>query len=321
MATTTFVASNELTAMSLAYRNNRFIADLVSPRMGVNAQSFKYTNHTLADSFTIPSTLVGRKGRVNEIDWTATEVTVSTKDYGLGDTVPNYDIETANANRAVAGAKPVDPLAKSTMLLTELLALDREKRVADAVFATTNYAAANRTTLSGTSQWSDITNSNPIKAITDAFDTMLIRPNIAVFGQATWSALRQHPKVTAALYPGGGNASAGATMASRQALADLLELDEIIVGTGWYNSAKPGQTATLTRLWGKHAAFHYRPQNLVSPDQPMFSFTGQWGGRVAGSLVDADVGLRGGVRMKVGESVVEVFPSNVAGYYFQDAVA
>ena len=318
MAQTPFVVNPVLTAVALTYRNAKLIADDVLPRVPVESPVFAYTKYTTADAFTVPNTLVGRKGDVNEIDWSATQSTASVEDHGLEDPIPNRDILTARA----AGATNVDPERRSTELLTDLIALDREVRVAALLTATANYAAGNSTTLSSTGQWSDYTNSDPITAILTAMDGMLVRPNIGVIGRAVYTKLRMHPKVVAAAFAHGGNAATGG-LTSKQVIADLLELDDIYIGEGWVNTAKKGQTATLARVWGKDAAFLYQNPLTQSADnsQVTFGFTAEWGGRVAGSFEDNDIGLRGGVRVRVGESLKELVVANDVGYLFKAAVA
>lgn len=323
MSQANFVIQQRLTAITLTYINEAFIADQVLPRIGIDSSAFKWSKYTLADGFNIPDTRVGRKSKPNEIDWTASEQTDSVLDYGLDDSIPIADINNAKAAQTIQGVTPIDPEARSTMLLSDLVALDREQRAATLVFTLGTYPAAQRTTLSGTGQWSDFVNSDPLSAILTALDLCLIRPNIAVLGQAVWTKLRTHPKITAAVYPQGGNATGGATAVARQALADLLELDEVVIGKSWYNSAKPGQTASMARLWGKHAAFLYRPKQIVSPTSTItFGFTAQWGDRIAGTIQgDPNIGIRGGNRVRVGESVKEIVAASDAGYFFQNAVA
>lgn len=315
-----FPISPRLTAIALSYRNSVFIADGVLPRVPVDSPKFIYSKFDVADSFTVPDTRVGRKSAPNEIDWTGTEVNASVEDYGLDDLIPKRDVMAAEAGATIQGVTPIDPEARSTLLLTDLVALDRERRVAGQVFNVANYT--NNQTLSGTAQWSDFTNSDPLNDILTALDAPLIRPNVAVFGQPVWSKLRQHPKITAAVYPGGGNAGSGGAAVSRQAIADLLELDEVLIGPSWYNTAKPGQTASLGRIWGKHASFIYRaPQIMDTQNTVTFGFTAEWGSRIAGVVGDdPKVGLHGATRMRVGESVAEVIAAPDAGYMFQNAV-
>ena len=154
-------------------------------------------------------------------------------------------------------------------------------------------------------------------APTEALDVPVFRPNVAVFGQAVWTQLRQHPKVVQAVY---GTAQTGGSV-GRQALADLLEIKTILVGAGFVNTAKKGQAATYSRVWGKHAAFLYISQDAADADQPTWGFTAQFGDRIAGNIPEPKAGLRGGQRVRVGESVLEVVSATDVGYYFQNAVA
>ena len=92
---------------------------------------------------------------------------------------------------------------------------------------------------------------------------------------------------------------------------------------GFQGSAKPGQTPNMTRVWGKHAALIYQPANVNSTEaQVTFGFTAQWGEKIAGTIQeDPMIGMRGGTRVRVGESVAEVIAANDAAYFFQNAVA
>lgn len=310
MALAPFPVQPELTAVAVRYRNARFIADSVSPRLLVGSQTFKYWRHTLGDDFSIPDTRVGRRGRPAEIEFSATEVSASTVDYGLDDPVPQADIENAPANH--------DPLMRATEGVTDLILLDRERRVANQVFASATYASTNRTTLSGTSQWSDFTNSDPIDAIGAAIDVPVIRPNVGVIGRAAFSKLRAHPKIVKAVQGNSGDAG----RATAQQIADLFELEELLVGEAWVNSAKRGQSASLARVWGKHMALIFRDaQANASGNRASFAWTAQWGTRIAGAIPDSNIGLRGGQRVRVGESVSEVISANDLGYLMINVVA
>ena len=188
-----FPIQSELTAITLAYQNRRLIADEVLPRTPVPSREFKWLQMGRDQMFTVPQTAVGRKGQPNEVEFGGTETAGFVRDFGLDDVVPNEDLESAPTG--------FDPLGTAVTGISELVALDREKRVADLIFNTNTYPSANRSTLSGTSQWSDYSNSDPYTAIQTALDGMLMRPNIGVIGRLAWSRLRVHPKITAALAP------------------------------------------------------------------------------------------------------------------------
>ena len=313
-----FPIQQELTAIALAYSNKSYIADLVLPRVPVGSREFKWLQFNRDEMFTVPETMVGRKGVPSEVQFGASEVAGFVKDYGLDDLVPNEDLDTAPAG--------YEPLGRAVEGASELVALDREKRVADLVFNAATYPTANKTTLSGTSQWSDYTNSDPYSAIMTARDGMLMPFNTAIIGRLAWSKLRVHPKITAALAPSSnGNSStsnAQGAPATLQAVADLLELDQILVGESWINTSKPGQTASLSRVWGKHMALlHLNPIASIRGNAISFGYTAEYGSRVSGSIPEPKVGLRGAQRVRVGESVNEIVCASDVGYYFQNIVA
>ena len=317
MSVLAFQPNPELSAISIGYKNPdvALIADKVLPRIPKGALIFNYTKYSVADAYTVPSTKVGRKSDPTMVDFGGILVQATCEDFGLDDLVPNAEIE---AWEASAGKTTgiVSPLSKSTSLTTSLIQLDREIRVAGIVFNAANYSAGNQATLSGTSQWSDYVNSNPVTAIMNALDAMLVRGNTITFGQAVWTIVRQHPKVVQAIY--GTNATSGAV--TRQQLAELFEVKEILVGQGFVNTAKKGQTPVMSRVWGKHCSIQFISEQLADADQPTFGFTAQFGDKVAGTFPSTK-GLRGSTQIRVGESVKEIIAAQECGYYFQNAVA
>jgi len=100
---TPFPTDPVLTAIAIAYRNGRLIADDVLPRTLVGRQEFKWRHYHLADGFTLPDTKVGRKSAPNRVEFGHKEETSSTEDYGLDAPVPQSDIENASGTG-------VDPL-------------------------------------------------------------------------------------------------------------------------------------------------------------------------------------------------------------------
>lgn len=308
MSKAPFPIQPALTAIAIAYRNTRLIADDVLPRVPVSSQEFKYIRHELAEGFTVPDTLVGRKSRPNQVEFSGTEEVATTTDHALDAPVPQADIDNAPPN--------YDPLGKATEFTANLIALDREVRTSNLVFANATYPVPNRATLSGTNQWSHA-DSNPIAAITDALDSVVMRPNIGVLGRRTSTLLRRHPKVVKAFHGNSGDDG----MVPLQFLADLLELEAIFVGEARLNVARPGQAVNLQRVWGPHAAFLYRDSLANTQSGTTFGMTGEWGSRIAGSQTDPNIGMRGGEMVRVGESVKELITARDLAFFFENAVA
>lgn len=310
MATRPFPIDPKMTAIAIAYRNPdiALIADNVLPRTPT-AQEFKWMLFEKSQGFTVPDSQVGRKSMPNEVDFGGQEITDKVVNHGFDDIVPNEDIQADNQG--------VDPLGLATGFLTGLVNLAREIRASNLVFNAATYPAGNKSTLSGTSQWSDQTNSNPIVAISDALDSVIIRPNIGILGRATWTKLRQHPKLVQAVF--GTSQSAG--LITRQQFADLFELQELFIGEGFVNTAKKGQTPSIQRVWGKHASFIYRDRAAGPQVGMTFGYTAQFGDKIAGMIDEPKIGLTGSVRVRSGERVKEIVAASDLGYFFENAVA
>ncbi len=310
MATAPFPVDPVLTGIVLAYRNRRMIADDVLPRApAIGKQEFQYSKWDKDEAFTPVDTKVGRRSKPNEVEFTGTTVTDKTEDYGLDVPVPNDDIANASAER--------DPVGRAAEGAADLIDLGREKRVADLVFAGATYAAANKVTLAGGSQWS-VAGSTPIKDILTGLDAPILRPNIMVIGRLAFSQLMAHADIMKAVHGTSGDTG----IARRQQIADIFELEDILVGESFSNTAKKGQTASLARPWGKHCALLFRDTLGAGSDTRVtFGWTAQYGDRIAGQQPDSDIGLRGGVRVRVGESVKEVIAAADVGYFIQNAIA
>ena len=305
MSTRPFPVDARLTAIALAFRNPdiALIADDVLPRTPTDAE-FKWLEYDLAQGFTLPDTKVARKSKPNEVDFKAIDHQDKVVDYGLDDIVPNEDINDDNQG--------VDPLGTSASYLSGLIDLGREVRVASAVFNVANHT--NNTTLASGSRWDD-TNVDPIEDISDGLDTPIMRPNIAVFGQTTWTKLRRNPILVKAIK---GQLASG--QVSRQEFADYFELQQVYVGAGFVNTAKKGQTAAMSRVWGKHAAFIYRDRTAGPQAGVTYGFTAAKGGKVSGQIAEPTVGLEGSGRVRTGERLKEVICAKDLSFYFNTAV-
>jgi hypothetical protein len=313
--TAAFTVNPALTGIAIAYRNEELIADMVLPRMPVGTKEFKYNELPIQDAITVTNTLVGRKSAPRQVEFGMIERPGNVNDYGLTDGVPIDDIEQANTMRAQGGV--YDPKATAVQNLTDLVALDREVRVASVVFNAATYPVGNRTVLAGTSQWSDPL-SNPITAISDALDIPMMRPNVCVMGRVAWTKLRRHPAMVKAANRSNGDSG----MITKQEFMDMFELKEFHIGEGFVNIARPGQAPVLSRVWGRNCVF-FRRDTLATPKggRATFGFTAQFSNKVVGERPNGDIGLRGGVEVKSGESVGEIISAPNLAYYFENCVA
>lgn len=308
MPKTPFTQVPELTAIAIAYTNKSLIADQVLPRIPIGKRSFQYNVFPVGEGFTLPDTKVGRKGKPNQVEFSSKLITDSVEDYGLDDPIPNDDIATQPANYNILG--------KSVEKTMNLIELDREVRTAKLVFGSASYAVSNKKTLTGSDQFSD-PSSDPIKTIMDAMDSMIMRPNIMVIGRAAFSKLISHPAITKAVFRNAGDSG----IVRREDIAALFELENVLVGESFINTAKKGQSVNMQRVWGKHIALIYRDVLADAKSGTTFGFTAQFGDRVAMQNEDPNIGLHGGIVVRAGESVKELVTAGDLGYLLQNVIA
>ncbi len=310
MADAPFPVHPTYTGIALAYQNEEMIADQVLPlATPVGTSEFRYNYFPPEEQLTVPDTAIGRRSTANTIELTAQELSANTADYALSDLVPNKDI---------ANAPPgYDPLAHATEVVTELLVLAREVRVAALVQDPNTYLVGQKVQLAGAAQFSDA-GSDPFQVIYEALDVPLIRPNTMALGRSVWTKLATHPKVISKLY-GAGSTRGKARLAD---LAEELEISKILVGSARVNIAKKNQAANLQRAWGKHISLlHLSP--LANNDRGMtFGMTVPLGQRrVTRVIPEPKIGIGGSQRPQVEEQLKELIVAPALGYLIQDAVA
>lgn len=303
-----FPTDPELVAVAALYKNAAYVADSVFPRQPVGKREFRYYSYPVAESFLSVEDAVGRRSRPNQIDFSAAEVIAGCEDHALDAPVPQDDINNA--------PKGYDPIKRAAMHTMDYIFANREVRAAALAFNAANYPAANKVVLSGASQWSDVT-STPIATIKTGIDACLMPPNCMLIGRAAWTKLSQHPDILKAVNQSSGDKG----VAARQAVADMFELDEVVVGNGWTNTAKKGQPAVLSRIWGKHALLYYRDLNADNNGGLTFGFTAEFGDKIGGQIPDPNISADGGIMVRSGERVKEVIVANQAAYFIENAVA
>lgn len=304
-----------LSNFAVEYKNDTIIAPLVAPFVPVNNKSDKYMVFTKADKFSTPNDLRGPKDKANQATWGSSTDTYACIDRALRDFLSDGIV--ANSDAAIK------PEERTTGFLVDLLLNNWEKRVADLVTTYGNYASGYRTTLSGTTQFSDYVGSDPIGVIDTAKDACFFEPNTLIMGYDVWTKLKRHPQILDHIK--GGSSSANPAIVTLQLAAEVFEVDQILVGKRRYNSAIKGQTAVYERLWGKHviAAF-------IDPAVTLENLTAwktfRW------NQVSTDVGYKvrryrdeevggGGQWIETEMSIVEKAICSDLAYMIKDAVA
>ena len=322
MTTRPFTVDPILTAIAIGFRNPAMtlIADRVLPRVPVFQEEFKWTEYPLKEGFTVPDTEVGRRGQPNVLEFTGEERTGSTVDQGLDVDIPYTDIDAA-ARAREAGLSTIDPEKRATAELANLINLRREARTAAVVQDTNNFSVGRKVTLAGNDQFSDFANSDPYAVIDTGMNgTLVYRPNTIAMGRVVWNVVKRHPKLIKAVKNDTGEGAI-----TKQQFADLFEIDveRLLIGEGWINTANKGQAPALSQIWGKHIELLYiDPMKGATDDNSLtWGMTAQLGGKIAGSWDDPKIGIKGGKWVRTGEQVKELVVAKDVGYQIRDAVA
>lgn len=233
-----------LTDISVRYSNTEYIGPLVAPRVQIGNRTNKfwtYGTENLRNDAQVraPGASAPRSG------YTQSTGSIAVETYSMEHAVP--DELRANAD------SPLDPDRDGTMFATDVIDLKLEKQVAALVNTSANWTT--NVTLSGTQQWSDYTNSDPFSDIKTARLTVrkqvARRPNTGVLGVETFEALALHPDLLDRVkYTGSQDRPA---MVTAQMMAEMFQLDQVLVGAAVENTANEGATDVIGFVWGKHA--------------------------------------------------------------------
>lgn len=297
------------TAIAISYRNPRHIAAAVLPRKRVASEDFSFYKFDLGEAYQVPDTKVGPRGVPAELEMHGTLTAARAVDHGLKAKVPQREID-----RAPEGVDVVDSY---TMHLTDAIDRRYEVTAAGLIFLAATYATGFKAQLTSTGQWSHA-DSDPVLAILNAMDAGIMGYNHLVLGAPVATRLRTHPKIL----KGYNGADGGA--APLAYLADLIGIpaENIHVGQTMVNTAKKGQTVSLAKAWGKHAALLYiDPLAEVEMNVATFGMTAVAVDRDTFSAYDKDIGAYGGQEIRVAETRLELVCANNLGYFFEDAVA
>lgn len=264
-----------LTNVSVAFRNTHFIADLIAPVAGVRKQSDKYfVLDADRERFRPTADTRAPGAEATEVDFA-----ISSDSYFCGD----HALEAVIADEERDNADPaIQPDIDKTEFLTDKILLNKEIALADTVAT----ASLPGTTLSGTSQWSDFANSDPVAAVEDQKATIQRAvqqiPNTLVLPYDVYRKVRLHPKVVEKVV----NVRIG--VVGPGILADVFDVERVLVPRGLRNTANPGQAPNLSQIWGKHAFLCYVPPR-PGLKTVAFAATFQWmaaPGSLSGHVVE-----------------------------------
>jgi len=257
-----------LTNMSVAYMNeaDSFIANKVFPTVNVQKQSDKYFTYTQADFYRDQA-----KARADGTESAGSGYGLSTATYSSAVWALHKDI--GDQVRANSDA-PLDPDMDATRFLSHQMMIRQERDWASNFFTTGVWD----TDSTPSTLWS-ASGSDPIGNIETGKNTILsdtgYLANTLVLSYNTYSVLKNHPDfVDRFKYT-------SADSIGPDLMARILEVDNVFVMKGVYNSAAEGGTASYAQIGDKDALLCYvAPQAGLMTASAGYNFvwTGVGGG-------------------------------------------
>ncbi len=300
-----------LSNMSVQYRNEDMIWPEIMPEVKVTKRSDLYYQYAKENNFRIYDDKIGPRSMANEIDYGQSPQNYSVKDHALADWVTQEEIDNADT--------PLAPESDANDNLNSALDVIQEQRVAGIVFAAATYPVGNKVVLAGATQWSGASD-NPIKDIQDAVEGCFVRANTLVFGVDAWLVFRRLPEILDAVKAMAGTSLQGG-LATPSAVANLFEVDRILIGRSRYITTKEGQTATFSRLWGKHMAALHLKADVPAVRSITFGKTFVETRRFTMRSFDEKRGVKGAHYIKTAWNSDEKVIASDLGYFIENAVA
>lgn len=257
-----------LTNISVGWPSGAMLGSRFLPPVSVAKQSNKYFVYGRESWAVAPGSDMRAPGaEANEVAGLA----MSTDSYFAQEhalQIPITDEEIENADT------PLQPLADGTELVTSQLMLVRELAIKSMLTTTANYASGHSTTLSGTTQWSDLVNSNPIIDVragrTAIFGKIFMEPNIIAIPYEVMAVLENHPDFIERIkYSQRG-------ILTPDLISSFFGGMTVATASAGYNSANPAQAAALGYIWGKDVFMAYVPER-AGLKTPAFGYEFVWG--------------------------------------------
>ena len=193
-----------------------------------------------------------------------------------------------------------------------------EQRVADTVFNATTFSS---NTTAVTNEWDDTGNATPLTdveaAVQAIYDASGLWANALVINRKVFRNLRNCTQVIDRINSAGAGVISRPTDITAQMLAEVFDLENIIVAGTSKNGAKEGQSASPAQIWSGEYAMVCKVATGADFREPCLGRTFHWGedGSDPGGTIETyrDETVRGDV-VRVRHDVDEVLLYTDAGH-------
>ena len=297
-----------LTQVAQGYQNNEFVGGYLFPRVPVAQRAGKIIQFgkeafQTYDNQRAPGSVTKR------IQIGYSNQNFSLTDRSLDAIVPRELLEEA---QAVPG---INLASASIRTVQDAMALRLEVEQATLALNASNYGASNKVTLSGTSQFSDSVNSDPIGVIESAKDAIRQATgkvaNTIVMGYSVLKSIRQHSKIIDRIK------YTGRDIPTPELLAALWGVDNVYVGS----AIQADDLGNFSDIWAKSMVVAYTNQaGMADNGTPTFGYTYALNGYPFVEVAHFEESIKSWI-YGVSDACQAVIASQNSGYLISAAVA
>ena len=250
-----------LTTLARGYTQAELIVNSLFPVVDVPKEAGQYPEFG-KDAFMLYNTERALRANSNRMDPSALNwVDFSTIEQDLEYPIDYREKAEADFNLQRHGAVTVQGA----------LDLRREYTAAQLALSTGTYGTGNKITLSGTSQFTDYSNSDPVGVIDDGKEAIRAKtgkyPNTMVMGAVTYKVLKEHPSLLEKIkYSMKG-------VLTESLMKEIFDFKYLKIGRAIYAT----DDGTFTDIWGDSIVLAYVPEKLSGMDrdwkEPSYGYT------------------------------------------------
>jgi len=253
------VVAGPLADVSIAYRNQAYIADRVFPILDKVSPRAKISRYLKGAWFRDEAAIRGAGAEAKRSGYSIDSLSLNTNEYAFAKEVTDEDRRNAN----VAGAPPLNPDQDAVEFATDKVDLKKEIRVADLIISGTWSGVAGE---DAAGLWAAGESNTFLADVRARVETIRsntgLKPNRLIIDHGTYNSLKEEATVLSKIQ------YTERAILTKDLLAAILELDEVLIGEAIKNTAKEtkaGTEFTAANIWeknaGKGSAFlYYSPQ-------------------------------------------------------------
>ncbi|SDU26827.1 major capsid protein [Desulfobacula phenolica] len=250
-----------LTTLARGYSNAELIAAALFPVVLVPKEAGQYPEFG-KEAFKLYNTERALRGKSNRMDPEALNwVDFTTKENDI-----EYPIDYREKNEALFNTQK-----HGTVTVQNILLLQREYQAAALAQNVATYGASNKVVLSGTSQFTDYTNSDPVAVVDAGKEAIRAKtgkyPNTMTMGAVTFKTLKEHPKLIEKIkYSMKG-------VLTVELLKQIFDIETLKIGKAVYAD----DDGTFHDVWSDNITLAYVPKKQSGMDrdwhEPSFGYT------------------------------------------------